>query len=273
MRFQLCTLPTVPGPAALSAPGTRTEGLDAAQEFIRCLTALSPISKERLRYMCDYGFVMVAYACVFVIRAVAAAAEAAVVFGAQKRRKLLDAVADAAALMQSYSANRATRPAVYGYALDRLCAASVPGGDVTALETDRQAQARAQARPEPGPGMPHGPSVGVSGPASSTGLAFPLSSWSFHPPRTPPDSSAPPVDDSTALSMLASSSMAQPGGWNQLGAPADIQQNVSSNNVHIQPEDAGPDDQAARALSELWSLDQSFPLFDDIVLEITNGEG
>ncbi|KAG8157137.1 hypothetical protein KVR01_013127 [Diaporthe batatas] len=260
MRFQLCTFPA--RSAVGSALGARAESLEAAQEFIRCMTALSPISKERLRYMCDYGFVMVAYACVFVIRSIAAAAEA-VLAGAQ-RRKLLDAVMDAAALMQSYSANKGTRPSVYGYALDRLCATSVPG-DVMALGPNRQAEAQAQ------PGLGMAPSFNVSPPTSSTGLVFPPCSWSFHPPQTPPDSSATPVNDSTALNMLASS-MVQSGGWTQFGASPNTQQNNSSCSAHLQPEDVGPDDQAARALSELWSLNQSFPLFEDIMLDIPPGE-
>ncbi|KAF2018792.1 hypothetical protein BU24DRAFT_418347 [Aaosphaeria arxii CBS 175.79] len=88
----------------------------AAQTFVQTVTQASPISKDRLRYMCDFGFVMVAYACLFILKAANADAFY------DRRPELIKDVEAAASLLQSFGTNNTIRPAIYGYTLQKLCA-------------------------------------------------------------------------------------------------------------------------------------------------------
>jgi hypothetical protein len=240
MRFQLYALPTQPDDSAQhGTPAT----LDAAQCFVGYMTRLSPIAKYRLRYMCDYGFVMIAYACVFIIRALSASTEEAVVVEA-RRRELLGNVIDAAALMQSYMASKESRPAVYGHALDKLCADIIPSGaEVQGTSCN------------PGPAADIAMNAGHA--ASSTGIAPPLIATASRPEPAPQH--------------VLATSAAQFGN---------LQNNTNSNH-HIgnsngdgdqdclRGGEGGTSEQVTRTMSALWSLNQNFPLFEDIMFDVS----
>jgi hypothetical protein len=92
------------------------ESLDAARDFLHWIGSLSPISKDRLRYLTDFAFVLMAYVCLYVLRAL----QGNVVLP-DNEDELLKLVHDVAALMRSLGARADTRPTVYGHALDSMC--------------------------------------------------------------------------------------------------------------------------------------------------------
>ncbi|KAL2811585.1 hypothetical protein BJX63DRAFT_433261 [Aspergillus granulosus] len=92
------------------------ESLDAAQDFLHWVRSLSPISKDRLRYLCDFAFVLMAYVCLYTLRALRSG-----VVLPESQREFLRMVKDAATLMQSLGVRADTRPTVYGYALEAMC--------------------------------------------------------------------------------------------------------------------------------------------------------
>ncbi|KAJ0416909.1 hypothetical protein BJY00DRAFT_316466 [Aspergillus carlsbadensis] len=92
------------------------ESLDAARDFLQWLGSLSPISKDRLRYLTDFAFVLMAYVCLYVLRAL----QGNVVLP-DNQDELLKLVQDVAALMRSLGARADTRPTVYGHALETMC--------------------------------------------------------------------------------------------------------------------------------------------------------
>lgn len=91
-----------------------TRTVRAAQDFLHCVLRLSPVSKERMRYMCDFGFVMIAYACLFILQSTRSTTLR------DYKTELLRDVQDAASLLQSFSAKKNVRPTIYGYALQKL---------------------------------------------------------------------------------------------------------------------------------------------------------
>ncbi|KAL3443907.1 hypothetical protein BJX65DRAFT_297983 [Aspergillus insuetus] len=92
------------------------ESLDAARDFLHWIGSLSPISKDRLRYLTDFAFVLMAYVCLYVLRAL----QGNVVLP-DNEDELLKLVLDVAALMKSLGARADTRPTVYGHALETMC--------------------------------------------------------------------------------------------------------------------------------------------------------
>ncbi|KAL4745608.1 hypothetical protein BDW72DRAFT_186417 [Aspergillus terricola var. indicus] len=92
------------------------ESLDAAQDFLQWFKDLSPISKDRLRYLCDIAFVLMAHVCLYVVRALRSG-----LVLARIRKEFLQLVQDAAVLMQSLSVRLDTRPAIYGCTLVSMC--------------------------------------------------------------------------------------------------------------------------------------------------------
>jgi hypothetical protein len=92
------------------------ETLDAAQDFLQWFKDLSPVSKDRLRYLCDFAFVLMVHVCLCVIRALRGG-----LVLPKCREEFLELVQDAAVLMQSFSARADTRPAIYGFALVAMC--------------------------------------------------------------------------------------------------------------------------------------------------------
>ncbi|KAH6712484.1 hypothetical protein BKA61DRAFT_553917 [Leptodontidium sp. MPI-SDFR-AT-0119] len=100
-----------------NTPRVTKSSLDAACDFLQCTTHLPPMSKDKLRYLCDFGFVMMAYVCVFILRAIRAN-----VVPLDRTADLHQDVTDVARLMQSFSAKDFARPAIYGRALEKLCA-------------------------------------------------------------------------------------------------------------------------------------------------------
>ncbi|KAL3476623.1 hypothetical protein BJX99DRAFT_270292 [Aspergillus californicus] len=92
------------------------ESLGAAQDFLQWIKDLSPISKDRLRYLCDFAFVLMAYVCLYVLRAL----QSGVVLPGNPKG-FLQLVQDAASLMQSLGARADTRPVIYGGALVVMC--------------------------------------------------------------------------------------------------------------------------------------------------------
>ncbi|KAL4954207.1 hypothetical protein BDW69DRAFT_194206 [Aspergillus filifer] len=92
------------------------ESLDAARDFLHWIGSLSPISKDRLRYLTDFAFVLMAYVCLYVLRAL----QGNIVLP-DNENELLKLVHDVAALIKSLGARADTRPTVYGHALDTMC--------------------------------------------------------------------------------------------------------------------------------------------------------
>lgn len=89
----------------------------AAYEFLKGVTSMSPIVKDRLRYMCDYAFVVMTYISVCVLRDVKSSTDRETAQGSS----LTNLVRDMAALMQSYSGIKGSRAAIYGQALNAIC--------------------------------------------------------------------------------------------------------------------------------------------------------
>lgn len=88
---------------------------ELAKAFLSLTNSASPISKERLRYLSDFAFVMISYACLLLFR----------LCHVEETNRLdgtapLQAVADAAQLMRSFDSNTTSRPAIYGCILQRL---------------------------------------------------------------------------------------------------------------------------------------------------------
>ncbi|OAL46521.1 hypothetical protein IQ07DRAFT_153692 [Pyrenochaeta sp. DS3sAY3a] len=89
--------------------------IELAQAFLSHTTSASPILRDRLRYMCDFGFVMISYVCFFLLR-MYLAEETHGFYGIAS----LQTVADAAQMMKSFNSNTTSRPAIYGCILQRL---------------------------------------------------------------------------------------------------------------------------------------------------------
>ncbi len=92
------------------------ESLDAAHDFLQWVGNLSPLSKDRLRYLCDFAFVLMAYVCLYVLRALRSG-----VVLPERRSEFLRLVREVAVLMQSFGARADTRPIIYGCALEAMC--------------------------------------------------------------------------------------------------------------------------------------------------------
>ncbi|KAH6658788.1 hypothetical protein F5X68DRAFT_72577 [Plectosphaerella plurivora] len=106
-----------------------SETLQAARAFLHCITETSPVSKGRMRYMADFGFVMLVFVCAFVLRLLShcradldqvgmTASEAAAL-----RAALINDVREVADLLTSLSPSEASVIAAYGQALRGACRA------------------------------------------------------------------------------------------------------------------------------------------------------
>lgn len=93
-----------------------SESLDSACDFLQSIGSLSPLSKDRMRYLCDFAFVLMAYVCLYVLRALTSG-----IVLPGNRTEVLRLVREVAALMQSFGARADTRPIVYGCALEAMC--------------------------------------------------------------------------------------------------------------------------------------------------------
>ncbi|QKD52033.2 uncharacterized protein FOBCDRAFT_238365 [Fusarium oxysporum Fo47] len=96
-----------------------TEALLAAQEFIRCITKLSPVSKGNIKYMCDFGFVMLVYACCYVLQLFDFDKSCA--FETLHRSACLADIKDVADLLKSISPAAGAATSAYGRALEAAC--------------------------------------------------------------------------------------------------------------------------------------------------------
>ncbi|RYC91540.1 hypothetical protein BFJ63_vAg5551 [Fusarium oxysporum f. sp. narcissi] len=96
-----------------------TEAVLAAQEFIRCITKLSPVSKGNIKYMCDFGFVMLVYACCYVLQLFDCDKPCA--FEALHRSACLADIKDVADLLKSISPAAGAATSAYGRALEAAC--------------------------------------------------------------------------------------------------------------------------------------------------------
>jgi hypothetical protein len=92
------------------------ESLEAGKNFILYLLNTSPIYKDRLRYACDFAFVLMAYVGLYILRSLGSRA-----IPVARGEEFLFLVKDLALLMQSCGFNADTRPAIYGCALDGIC--------------------------------------------------------------------------------------------------------------------------------------------------------
>ncbi|PCD37124.1 hypothetical protein AU210_005628 [Fusarium oxysporum f. sp. radicis-cucumerinum] len=96
-----------------------TEAVLAAQEFIRCITKLSPVSKGNIKYMCDFGFVMLVYACCYVLQLFDCDKSCA--FEALHRSACLADIKDVVDLLKSISPAAGAATSAYGRALEAAC--------------------------------------------------------------------------------------------------------------------------------------------------------
>lgn len=96
-----------------------TEAVLAAQEFIRCITKLSPVSKGNIKYMCDFGFVMLVYACCYVLQLFDC--DKSCEFQTLHRSACLADIKDVADLLKSISPAAGAATSAYGRALEAAC--------------------------------------------------------------------------------------------------------------------------------------------------------
>jgi hypothetical protein len=103
---------------------------EAAGTFVRLITNMDPVTKdERVRYLADFGFVMLSFCCQFIIRACEA-------FGptVPKIMEHLTTVKDAVQLMKEIAIDSSHSPAIYsaliGTGLEKLKAITIPTGRV-----------------------------------------------------------------------------------------------------------------------------------------------
>ncbi|KAJ0418590.1 hypothetical protein BJY00DRAFT_302636 [Aspergillus carlsbadensis] len=92
------------------------ESLDAAHDFLHCIRGLSPIAKDRLRYLGDFAFVLMAYVSLYILRALTSN-----VTSSDRKAEFLQLVNELGAMMQSLGPQLDTRPSVYGVALRSIC--------------------------------------------------------------------------------------------------------------------------------------------------------
>ncbi|KAL2811627.1 hypothetical protein BJX63DRAFT_422301 [Aspergillus granulosus] len=92
------------------------ESLDAAQDFLQCIRGLSPIAKDRLRYLGDFAFVLMAYVSLYILRALSSN-----VTSPGRKAEFLQLVNELGVMMQSLGPQTDTHPCVYGVALRSMC--------------------------------------------------------------------------------------------------------------------------------------------------------
>ncbi|SPO06199.1 uncharacterized protein DNG_08888 [Cephalotrichum gorgonifer] len=103
-----------------------SEALEMTQSFLHCVTKSSPVSKGRLKYMPDFGFVMLVFACCFILRypAEAMSRHREDGQGFLTRAAVIQDVQDVADLLTSLSSKQDSVSAAYGRALRGACISS-----------------------------------------------------------------------------------------------------------------------------------------------------
>ncbi|KAH7378573.1 hypothetical protein BKA64DRAFT_244979 [Cadophora sp. MPI-SDFR-AT-0126] len=104
----------------------RMAKLDAGSAILRFISTVSPIVQDRLRYICDTAFVMLAFVGVSILGDVKTATDIPKEGGVTKESLLAD-VSSIAALLLSFGAKDDLRLAVYGQALNSVCEALSSG--------------------------------------------------------------------------------------------------------------------------------------------------
>ncbi|KAL3471523.1 hypothetical protein BJX99DRAFT_23771 [Aspergillus californicus] len=92
------------------------ESLDAANDFLQCIRGLSPITKDHLRYLSDFAFVLMAYVSLYILRALASN-----ITSPGRKTELLQLVNELGAIIQALGPQADTRPSIYGAALRTMC--------------------------------------------------------------------------------------------------------------------------------------------------------
>lgn len=226
MQFQLYASVALPGnDYSLSSSSSHVQ---AAQAFLHCLIRLSPISKDRLRYMCDSGFVMISYACLFILRASRSP------LPTKWKAKLLGDVSEAAALMLSFSAKKRDRPAIYGYALQKLCQGE-------AWDTHSRQSALIRQLPQSTPTLPSN--------TQATPLPIPQMA-PINPAYTPPQSAHAPSMTSETPNINVATDFVSEASVPRGDAA------TSSGELEV-----------ARLIAELWSNNSNFFAFDNMYLD------
>ncbi|KAM5352981.1 hypothetical protein ACJ41O_005703 [Fusarium nematophilum] len=98
---------------------TDREALNAAQAFLHCITKLSPVSKGRIKYMCDFGFVMLVSVCCYILQALDALKTQPL--DASHQAPYLGDIGDVADLLKSISSAPDAATTAYGRALEAAC--------------------------------------------------------------------------------------------------------------------------------------------------------
>jgi hypothetical protein len=101
----------------------------AAATFVKLLTDMDPVTKdERVRYLADFGFVMISFCCQFIIRACEAFGS-----GIPDITEHLVTVEEAAQLMKEVAIDSSHSPALYSSlisrGLEKLRTAMIPAED------------------------------------------------------------------------------------------------------------------------------------------------
>lgn len=111
-----------------ASPTVTSEALEAGRAFLHCITKASPVIKGRVKYMPEFGFVMLVFVCCFILRALepirhstSRGKETKVHLDPSLKAAVVQDVEDVADLLISLSHTRESVTAAYGRALQGAC--------------------------------------------------------------------------------------------------------------------------------------------------------
>lgn len=124
-----------------------SEALEMARSFLHCITKASPVSKGRLKYMQDFGFVMLVFACCFILR-FAAETLTESCGGTREggdrepltKEAVIQDVRDVADLLTSLSSKQDSVAAAYGRALHEACKSLEPSASPPSMASRTQSR-------------------------------------------------------------------------------------------------------------------------------------
>jgi len=120
-RFALCRL-VLSSDYGSDATALRMAKLDAGSAILRFISTVSPVIQDRLRYICDVAFIMLAFVGASILGDLKIATDIPE-HGVITKNSLLADVDGVATLLLSFGAKDDLRPAIYGRALKGVCVA------------------------------------------------------------------------------------------------------------------------------------------------------
>lgn len=129
------------------------ETLEAAQKFLRFIASMSPMAKERMKYMCEFGYVIVVFVSCFVLRAIKSSRSLNDNSGPVSilLQDLIRHVRDIASFLKSVSTLKSCAIRAYGCALEGACdhmSNTAPGPPEGPEPPSRFRQANQSTNPE-----------------------------------------------------------------------------------------------------------------------------